>query len=166
MVWISRWSLLLLLVLPGCYHMRLFPEPVPTEAFPLNGELRPVRTGIVRILEADGFILDGPASSERQLCFESRQFTTETGYGHPVEGRRYYGRLRVILRPEGQKLWVDLTQDGLLIRSHYVENFQGAITELEKTYPYEVYPGMFDMGLVRKELQRIRRFLERNSTGR
>lgn len=160
---ISRGLLILVCcLLAGCYHMRLYPQGVEGVQLTLPTAARGGVPRIAHILQQDGFMLT--RSSERDGAIETdyRYITTETGFGQPVEGRRYYYKLKLVMTPRDKGVLVALEPAALEIRTHYVENVGGDVQELEKYYPFEQYPGMFELRYLREELQRVSRLLERN----
>lgn len=164
MRWIKGISLLLpvALLVAGCYHMRLYPVPIEPLRFVVSQPREKVFPLIQYLLEEDGFAVTDAAQGEGRLVTDFRLFYTETGFGQPAEGRNYLYTLRVTLRNTGEGCEVTLEPQELEMRSHYVEGIGGQIVTLTKSYPYDHYPGMFDLSSVSRELERVRALLERN----
>ena len=47
------------------------------------------------------------------------------------------------------------------VRTSYAFNQEGQVGTLYKHYPYEKYPGMFDLVLINRELDRVAADIER-----
>lgn len=158
-----RYSLiiLLLLALSGCYHMRMVPEPLEKVQVTSVKEDREALEAIASVLKEDGFeveYLPGYAGIVTGL----REFFTDNGPGQPVEGRHYFCRLRVVINDTGSGTEVLLEPFALEMQSHYVYESEGNLHTLLKKYPYETYPGMFELGYVSRELARVKEILKRN----
>lgn len=151
--------MLLLVALPGCYHMRTDAEPIaPGTIIVLmqpGDAVQRIRTRIeekwnCRILETD--------SSGTVLLTAPYHFATDTGFGQPAGGRKYYTQLRVEVSPAEKGAMVRIAPRNLEIRSTYAyNNYAGGskdVGTLHKHYPYEEYPGMFDLELISKEIDR------------
>ena len=92
-------------------------------------------------------------------------FTTDTGFGQPAGGRKYYTQLRIELLQRDGVLTVQLSPYNFEIRTSYAFNDYskgGAVGTMYKHYPYEEYPGMFDLNLINSEIDRVSADIKRN----
>lgn len=148
--------LLMLTLLPSCYHMRAEAEPIDTRVITLTGHpddaVRKIRTLLekqwkCRILETD--------SSGRVLITAPHHFTTETGFGQPAGGRKYYTQLRIEIQQLNGIVTAHISHYNFEIRTSYAFNNEGQVGTMYKHYPYEKYPGMFDLTLINNEMDRV-----------
>jgi hypothetical protein len=146
---------LMLTLLPACYHMRAEAEPIATRVVTLPGQpgdaVRKIRTLLekrwkCRILETD--------SSGTVLITAPYHFTTDTGFGQPAGGRKYYTQLRIEIQQLDGIVTAHLSHYNFEIRTSYAFNNEGKVGTLYKHYPYEKYPGMFDLTLINSEMDR------------
>lgn len=152
------WLLLsiMLALLPACYHMRGEPEPIATRVITISGKkydaVRKVRTLIEgewksRILETD--------SSGTALITAPYHFKTDTSFGQPAGGRKYYTQFRIEILQRGEKLTIHLSHYNFEIRTSYAYNKDSQVATMYKHYPYEEYPGMFNLDLINNEMDRV-----------
>jgi hypothetical protein len=151
--------LLLLLtpaLLPACYHMRAEAEPIATRVITVSGRagdvVKKIRPHIesdlkCRILETD--------SSGMVLITAPYRFATDTGFGQPAGGRKYYTQLRIEVQQQKGTVTVQLSHYNFEIRTSYAYNKEGQIGTMYKHYPYEEYPSMFDLDLINREMDRV-----------
>jgi hypothetical protein len=146
----------LLLQLPACYHMRAEPELIATRSItitvpPLEAvkKIRRLaeRTWKCRILETD--------SSGTVLITAPYHFTTETGFGQPAGGRKYYTQLKIDVHQLNGTTTVQISHYNFEIRTSYAYTKDGEVHTMYKHYPYEKYPGMFDLTLINNEMDRV-----------
>lgn len=147
---------LLLALLPSCYHMRVEAEPIAPRIITIPGEpldaVRKIRTLLerdwkCRVLETD--------SGGTILITAPCHFTTDTSFGQPAGGRKYYTQLRIEVKQQNGVTTVQLTPYNFEIRTSYAYNKEGQVGTMYKHYPYEEYPGMFDLGLINNEMDRV-----------
>ena len=100
-----------------------------------------------RILETD--------SSGTILITAPYHFTTDTGFGQPAGGRKYYTQLRIEVQQQNGTVTVHLSHYNFEIRTSYAYNKEGQVGTIYKHYPYEEYPGMFDLDLINREMDRV-----------
>lgn len=154
------------LALSGCYHMRAEAEPIAPRTVSVPGNsariLQKIR-GLIedewkcRILETD--------YTGTVLITAPYHFTTDTGFGQPAGGRKYYTQLRIeALEKDGAAL-IRISPYNFEIRSSYAyNNYAGGskdVGTLYKHYPYEEYPGMFDLDLINQEMDRVAMDIQR-----
>lgn len=146
---------LTLALLPACYHMRADAEPIAPRIISLPGQpqdvTRKIRTLLedtwkCRILETD--------SSGTILITAPYHFTTETGFGQPAGGRKYYTQLRIEVQKNNGTVTAHISHYNFEIRTSYAFNKDGQVATMYKHYPYEEYPGMFDLALINSEMDR------------
>lgn len=142
-------------LLPACYHMRADAEPIAARIITLPGRpqdvVRKIRTLLedtwkCRILETD--------SSGTILITAPYHFTTETGFGQPAGGRKYYTQLRIEVQMINGAVTAHISHYNFEIRTSYAFNKEGQVGTMYKHYPYEEYPGMFDLTLINSEMDR------------
>lgn len=143
-------------LLPACYHMRVEAEPIAPRIVTITGQpldaVRKIRKLVedvwkCRILETD--------SSGTVLITAPYHFTTDTGFGQPAGGRKYYTQLRIEVRQQNGIVTTHLSHYNFEIRTSYAYNNQGQVGTMYKHYPYEEYPGMFDLDLINHEMDRV-----------
>ncbi len=148
--------ILILLFLAGCYHMRTEAVPIATRTIVIKSEPADAMRKIRRLVEDDwkSRILD-EGSSGSVLITAPYNFFTDTSFGMPAGGRKYYTQLRIeIVRHSGQTV-VQLSPHNFEMRSSYAYNQDERIATLYKHYPYDHYPGMFDLTRIDNELDRV-----------
>ncbi|MBT0651845.1 hypothetical protein [Geomobilimonas luticola] len=143
----------------GCYHMRLLPVPLESADFKATQPMGRAVAEFEKRLLQDGFLLEAVDAGGGVILTGYRFFYNDTGFGQPAGGRDYYYRLKVNVTPEGQGVTVRLTPFDLELRTFYVYDHEGRLDTLKKRYPYEVYPGMFELEYLKKELQRVKALL-------
>ena len=146
----------LCLALNGCYHMRAEPEPIAPLVFTVNqGPVEALR--IIRKVLADDRQLRILHEQEQGtiLITAPWHFATDTGFGQPAGGRRYYTQLLIEARVVNSRTRVTLSPHHYEIRSTYAYGQNGLVETLNKHYPYEEYPGMFNNNLLSTALGNI-----------
>jgi hypothetical protein len=150
------------LVVSGCYHMRVNPEPLPTKQIVTNKRNEVAIRIIQRVLENELNIriLD-EESNGRTLISAPRLFATDTSFGMPAGGRHYYVQYRFELaRDSANHCVVTIRPYNYDMRTSYAYNLEGKVKTLYKIYPYPEYPGMFDLTFLEQEMQKIAALLE------
>lgn len=156
-VWLSL--LVLVALLPACYHMRVEAEPIAARIVTIPGKPHDA-VGKIRALVEDEWkcrILESD-SSGAILITSPYHFTTDTGFGQPAGGRKYYTQLRIEVRQHDGSTVVEISPYNFDIRTSYAFNDYskgGAVGTMYKHYPYEEYPGMFDLTLINREMARV-----------
>ncbi len=152
-----RWlSIVLLLLLPACYHMRTEAEPILPRSFGVSATA-PAAMGKIRNLVEDGWqhrILED-YNSEGVLITAPYHFATDTGLGQPAGGRKYYTQLKIEVRRQNGQTVVTIAPHNYEIRTSYAYGLGGELHTMYKHYPYEEYPGMFDLAPLTLELDRV-----------
>lgn len=151
----------LLVLLTGCYHLRLVPAPLEKARLVTTKQDREALDAIASVLRGDGFDIQY-LRGESGVVTGVRKFYTENGPGQPVEGRHYFYRLRVEILPKKPATEIFLEPFALEIESNYVYDSDGSLKSTMKRYPYEAYPGMFELSFVSQEVERVKDILERN----
>jgi len=153
--------LLLLLTMPlvsACYHMRVEAEPIAPRIITVPGKaqdaVHKIRTLVedewkCRILETN--------SNGTILITAPYQFYTDTSFGMPAGGRKYYTQLRIEVQQLDGTVTVSVSHYNFEIRTSYAYNdySKGGVGTMYKHYPYEEYPGMFDLALINNEMDRV-----------
>lgn len=163
MVWLL--VAVLLTLLPACYHMRAEPEPIAPRVIKLPGHPRDVVRKIRSVVENEwnSRILETD-SSGTVLITAPLHFTTDTSFGQPAGGRKYYTQLRIeIFRQDGGAVTVEISQYHFEIRTSYAYNDYNkhGVGTMYKHYPYEEYPGMFNLDLINQEMDRVATDIQR-----
>ena len=147
---------LMLSLLPACYHLRAEAEPIAPRVITLPGRpgevVRKIRALVedewkCRILETD--------STGTILITAPYHFATDTGFGQPAGGRKYYTQLRIEVQQQNGTVTAELSHYNFEIRTSYAFNKDGQLGTMYKHYPYEEYPGMFDLDLINREMDRV-----------
>lgn len=147
----------LLLPLSACYHMRAEPVPISARVVEVKAEPADVLTRLRTLVEVDwkSRILETD-SSGTVLITAPYHFHTDTGFGQPAGGRKYYTQLRIEILPRAAGLTaISLSAHNFEMRTSYAFSQEGQIGTLYKHYPYEHYPGMFDLTRINSELMRV-----------
>lgn len=136
--------------------MRAETEPIATRiiTIPKNSHnaVRKIRALIedrlnCRILETD--------SSGTVLITAPYRFITDTSFGQPPGGRKYYTQLRIEISEKDGIKTAYLSHYNFEIRTSYAYNNAGQVGTMYKHYPYDEYPGMFDLDLINREMDRV-----------
>ncbi len=147
---------LMLLSLPACYHMRAEAEPIATRVVVLSGSPDDAVKKIRALVEDEwkGRILETD-STGTVLITAPHHFTTDTSFGQPAGGRKYYTQLRIEIQQQNGVVTAHLSHYNFEIRTSYAYNKDGQVGTMYKHYPYEEYPGMFDLDLINREMDRV-----------
>lgn len=149
-------ALLVLCLLPGCYHMRLAPEPLPVRTLASTKTAQQTLQRIRQALEDDlGLRALDEGESGLVLITVPHHFATDTGPGQPPGGRKYYVQLLIEVTAQDGRTVVTITPHNYELRTSYVYSSEGQLRTLSKVYPYDHYPGMFDLGPLGKELDTV-----------
>lgn len=148
--------ILMLLALPACYHMRAEAVPIRPQVIEVRGDSLDAMLRIRRLIEDDwkSRILDVD-SSGAVLITAPYHFFTDTGFGMPAGGRKYYTQLRIEISQRSGQVFIQVSPYNFEMRTSYAFNQDGQIGTLYKHYPYEHYPGMFDLSRIDLELVRV-----------
>lgn len=153
------WLILLFLMpvlLPACYHMRAEAEPIATRIITIPGQPQDAARKIRTLLEETWKCRILEANSRGTVFITAPyHFTTETGFGQPAGGRKYYTQLRIEVQQQNGAVTVHLSHYNFEIRTSYAFNKEGQLGTMYKHYPYEEYPGMFDLTLINNEMDRV-----------
>lgn len=148
--------LAVVLLLPACYHLRVLPEPIPPRSFDTK---LPPREALARIRDALESKLHLRILEEQQegavLITAPSNFFTDTGFGQPAGGRRYYVRMRIDVASRQQQSRVTVAAHSFELRTSYAYSEDGALHTLIKVYPYEEYPGMFNTSEMNREVKMV-----------
>jgi len=146
---------LLLVMLPACYHMRVEAEPIADRIFFLTGQPKDALKKIRRLVEDDWNRRVLQTNSNGMILITAPyDFATDTGFGQPPGGRKYSTQLRIEIQAQNETATVHLSHYNLEIRTSYAYSEGGRLDTLTKHYPYEKYPGMFDLDLINREMDR------------
>ena len=151
--------LIILLGAGGCYHMRLMPVPLEGAGIETGQPVARTVAEIEKRLLQDGFLLETVDARSNVIVTGYRFFYNDTGTGQPDGGRDYHYRLEVRVTAKDKGAAVRLTPIDLELRTFYVYDHEGKLDTLKKRYPYEEYPGMFELEYLKKELQRVKELL-------
>ena len=144
----------------GCYHMRITPQPLPSYQIFAKSAPPEALAAVERLLNEDDFRLESVDPSALTILTGYRFFHNDSGFGQPPGGRDYFYRLQVTLRPDGGGTRVTLSGVDFELRSFYVYEDEGHLSTLKKRYPYEEYPGMFDLDAMTRELVRVQKLVK------
>lgn len=101
----------------------------------------------IRVLEVE--------SSGSVLITAPYHFATDTGFGMPPGGRKYYTQLRIEVIPGSGMVSIKISAYKFEMKTSYAFNQDGRVGTLHKHYPYENYPGMFDLARINSEMGRV-----------
>lgn len=138
--------------------MRAEAEPIAPRIITVPGKpqavIRKIRTLIedgwnCRILQTD--------QSGMVLITAPYHFKTDTSFGQPAGGRKYYTQLKIEVQEHNGSVMVELSHHHFEIRTSYAYNDYGkqGVGTMYKHYPYEEYPGMFNLDLINQEMDRV-----------
>lgn len=149
--------LILAVTFSGCYHMRAEPVQIKARALTVKGTPAEVLPKLHRLLETEWGrrVLQQEESGSRLLITAPYHFATDTGFGQPAGGRKYYMQLYIELEPQGAQTRLTIRPYNYEIRSTYAYGLDGQVRTLYKHYPYEQYPGMFDLKPLNEELDMV-----------
>jgi hypothetical protein len=150
-------------MLAGCYHLRPVATPLKGYTFLLQGSPAGILATIGNVLKEDGFVVEEETKDGTALVTSTRFFYNDSGVTQPAGGRNYYYRLKVTLQQRGTLVAVTLEPLSLAISSTYVYDADGRAVNLSKRYPYEEFPGMFELSYLDQELVRVMTLLQRNT---
>lgn len=136
--------------------MRAETEPIATRIVVLKGNSHNAANKIRSLIEEkwDCRFLKTD-SSGNVLITAPYRFITDTSFGQPPGGRKYYTQLRIEIHEKGGVTTAELSHYNFEIRSSYAYNQEGHIGTMYKHYPYEEYPGMFNLDLINHEMDRV-----------
>ena len=146
----------LLLLLSACYHLRIDAEPITPLTFTVKEDSPSALERIRRLVE-DTWRQRILVTEEGGIAMITTpyHFATDTGFGQPPGGRKYYTQLRVEVRQLDDQTLVTISPYNYEIRTSYAYGEEGQVRTMYKHYPYEKYPGMFDLLPLTKELDRV-----------
>lgn len=145
----------LLLMLSGCYHLRVEAEPIAPRIVTIAATSPIVMGKILKLVEDEWHrrILD--TENSMTLITVPYHFATDTGLGQPAGGRKYYMQLKIEIRPQAGQTVVTVSPYNYELRTTYAYNLDAQVRTLYKHYPYEQYPGMFDLAPLNQELDSV-----------
>lgn len=155
---LRRWLLLCVcLLLPACYHMRSEPVAIQPRVVAVPGSPEQVLAKLRRVVEDEWNrrVLEEEGRGTTLLITSPYHFATDTGFGQPAGGRKYYMQLRIELQREGGQTRLVISPHNYEIRTSYAFGLAGQVQTLYKHYPYEEYPGMFDLAPLNRELDSV-----------
>lgn len=146
----------MLLIQSGCYHMRAEAVPIGTRVIEVKAEQADAMRRIRRLVEDEwkSRILEVDNSGS-VLITAPHHFFTDTGFGMPAGGRKYYTQLRIEILPRPGQTIIQVSPYNFEMRTTYAFNQDGRLGTLHKHYPYEHYPGMFDLSRIDNEMSRV-----------
>ena len=135
--------------------MRAEAEPIDTRVINVQGSnldaVRKIHTLVEerwkgRVLKSD--------NTGTVIITAPYHFITDTGFGQPAGGRKYYTQLRIEVQQQSETTAIQISHYNFEIRTSYAFSSDGKVGTMYKHYPYEEYPGMFDLTLINNELDR------------
>lgn len=151
-----------LAILPACYHIRVEAVAIADRTVTLKEQPQYALKKIRRLFE-DNWKLR-VLSTEKDgmtLITAPYDFATDTSPGQPPGGRKYSTQLRIEIQTENEIRMLHLTHYNLEIRTSYTYSEGGRLGTLIKHYPYQKYPGMFELDLINQEMDRAKLAVER-----
>ena len=155
--WGKTVSLLALLpLLAGCYHMRVEAEAIEPRVVEVSRSPAEALRRIRRLMENDMRLrIMAEENDGATLVTAPWHFYTDTGFGQPAGGRKYYTQLRINVLARSGGSTVTLAHYNYEIRTSYAYGQDGQVMTMYKHYPHEHYPGMFDNAPLIKELKGV-----------
>lgn len=139
--------------------MRGEAEPIAERVITVPGQPHEVVGRIRRFVEDKwNYRILKTGSAGNVLITAPYHFTTDTGFGQPAGGRKYYTQLRFEIQQQKDTVTIHISHYNFEIRTSYAFNDYsrgGEVGTMYKHYPYEEYPGMFDLTLINKEMDRV-----------
>lgn len=153
--WLWIFLFLILSPLPACYHMRIEAEPIAPRVIKISGDPEEALIKIRKLVRNKWkYQIDETDTSGNHILTIPFHLSTDTGFGQPAGGRDYFTQLRIEFQNQNGTALARLSHLNYEIRTSYVYSSDGKVMTLEKHYPYEEYPGMFDLTSINKELDR------------
>ena len=144
------------LLLTACYHLRIEAAPIQAQSISVwqtpEEALRRIRKALERDLHIR--VVDEQRAGT-VLISTPHHFFTDTGFGQPAGGRKYFVQLQIEVETRNGQTIVTVLPRKFEIRTSYAYSNEGALHTLYKVYPYEEYPGMFDLDPINSELDRV-----------
>lgn len=149
--------LLLPLLLSGCYHMRVEAETIAPSVVSVRPSPAESLRRIRRFVENDMQLwIMAEDNNGATLVTAPWHFYTDTGFGQPAGGRKYYTQLRIaVTAGDGGGSRISLSHYNYEIRTSYAYGQDGHVMTMYKHYPHEHYPGMFDNAPLIRELKGV-----------
>lgn len=136
--------------------MRAEVEPLNSPVIEVMVDQAEAMNRIRRLIEDEWKVrILGVESSGSVLITAPYHFSTDTGFGMPPGGRKYYTQLRIEVLPRPGPVSIKLSPYNFEMRTSYAFNQDGRVGTLHKHYPYEHYPGMFDLARINGEISRV-----------
>jgi len=149
-------AVLLPLPLTACYHMRAVAEKIESPVLTVGQSPAEALRRIRKLLEDERQLrIIAEESNGATLITAPWHFSTDTGFGQPAGGRKYYTQLQVTVSVTDGRTTVTLSPHNYEIRSSYAYGLDGQVMTMNKHYPYEEYPGMFDNNRLTAELKEV-----------
>lgn len=141
--------------------MRISAEPIAPRVLSIKVPSPEVLSKIRRLIEErwQQRILD-VGNSGYVIITTPYHFATDTGLGQPAGGRKYYTQLKIEVETHNGQTQVMISPHNYEIRSTYAYGLGGEVRTLYKHYPYEEYPGMFDITPLNNELDRVSKVIK------
>jgi hypothetical protein len=150
------------LLLAGCYHMRVTPEPILPCMINVRQAPAEALTRIRKVLADELHIrIVDEQQGGSVLISAPHHFYTDTGFGQPAGGRKYYIRLMFTVEQREGRTFVTTAPYSFELRTSYAYSEDGQMRTLFKVYPYEEYPGMFDTDTMTNEVRTVAGVIER-----
>lgn len=150
------------LLLSACYHLRVVADPIPASSICVRQAPEVALRRARKTLEKELHIRIVDEQRDGMVLITSpHHFFTDTGFGQPAGGRRYLVQLQIEVEAHNGQTIVTVAPRKFEIRTSYAYSSEGALHTLYKAYPYEEYPGMFDINIMKQEVQMVTGVLER-----
>lgn len=150
------------LLLPACYHMRVVADPIPSQSITVRQTPEEALRRIRMTLEKEFHIrVVDEQRAGTVLITTPHHFFTDTGFGQPAGGRKYLVQLQIEVETRNGQTIVTVVPRNFELRTSYAYSSEGKLHTLYKVYPYEEYPGMFDLDVMTREVQMVAGIIER-----
>lgn len=155
-------AIALVLLLPGCYHMRLVAEPIPPQVISVGQTPEEAVRRIKHAMEKELHLRIVEEQRDGMVLISTpHHFFTDTGFGQPAGGRKYFVQLQIEVEKNNGQTVVMVIPRKFELRTSYAYSSEGKVQTLYKVYPYEEYPGMFDLKIMKKEVNMVSAIINR-----
>ena len=150
------------LLLPACYHLRLVADPIPPQSISVRQTPEEALRRIKKTLEKELHLRVVAEQRDGMVLISTpHHFFTDTGFGQPAGGRKYFVQFQIEVDSSNGQSIVTVVPRHFELRTSYAYSSEGKLHTLYKVYPYEKYPGMFDINIMKREVKRVAGVIDR-----
>lgn len=150
------------LLLPACYHLRIVADPIQPQSITVRQTPEEALRRIRKTLENELHIRVVDEQRDGTVLISTpHHFFTDTGFGQPAGGRKYLVQLQIEVETRNGQTIVTVVPRNFELRTSYAYSSEGTLHTLFKVYPYEEYPGMFNLDVMTLEVRMVAGIIER-----